>query len=596
MRFSLRWATSICMLLVALLLLTIPAQLFHAYPASPGSRSAMAGSRNSSTSRTDHAQPDDDQDVPALAVSTHKGGKSSGQAAPNINAQMDALFVPVDARSSVNDATLHAQGIDAVTYGMEPVMPAEYNGDVRQLTPVPINLARRSIDFEERLRYPETPIGMPDSSDFVKPQAPVIAAPMPTPIQSFFGLSRLDAVTGGQAGAGFPPDTNGDVGPTHYIQSVNDAYAIYDKATGTQVAAFTENSLFSAGPTGTLCDTDSFGDPVVVYDQFSDRWILTNFAFVANGTTGLWDPPIYQCFAASKTSNPVTGGWWLYAVRIDTGAVPNNTLHDYPKFGNWNDSCLYMGANGFSGTTGIFSGNIFATFRKSDMYNGLALTSSIGFQNLGSSLFPSNISGAKGAAFVPPAGTPNYFVRNSSTTAFQVRKFTPGANCGAGGTMAAATTVSHTSGPTPGTDNVPQPNDAGSAHSLDNLGSRIMQKVQYRRVGAAESLWVIHTVQPTGNPTASQWAQINVTGGTVVTTPVQQQIFAPDTTLWRWMGSVAVDHAGNMAIGYSTSNATAPNFPSIAYAGRLVGDTSNQLPQTETQLVAGLGSQLFDCG
>jgi hypothetical protein len=93
--------------------------------------------------------------------------------------------------------------------------------------------------------------------------------------------STLDNGVGGQLGTGFPPDTNGEVGLNHYIIAVNAAFGIYDKATGTQVAAFTENSLFSGGPTGTLCDTNSFGDPVVVYDQLANRWILTNFAFVS---------------------------------------------------------------------------------------------------------------------------------------------------------------------------------------------------------------------------------------------------------------------------------------------------------------------------
>jgi hypothetical protein len=93
-----------------------------------------------------------------------------------------------------------------------------------------------------------------------------------------------------------------------------------------------------------------------------------------------------------------------------------------------------------------------------------------------------------------------------------------------------------------------------------------------------------------------QWAQLNVTGGVIATTPVQQQIYAPDATLYRWMGSLAVDNQGNMALGYSTSNGTAPNFPSIAYSGRLAGDPLNTLPQTEVFLVAGAGSQDNICG
>jgi hypothetical protein len=353
--------------------------------------------------------------------------------------------------------------------------------------------------------------------------------------------------------------------------------------------------LFSAGPTGTICDTNSFGDPVVVYDQLSDRWILTNLALIPSGST--WLAGLYVCIAASKTSDPVAGGWNLYGVRIDTGATgqpPVGTLPDYPKYGNWNDGCLYMGANGF-GITGSFNGPILASFSKSDMYNGNALTGSLTriASASESSLFPSNLLG-RAPNQLPPAGTPDYFVRNASTTTYGIRKFTSGANCGGGGTIGATTTVSHSNTGAVASNIVPQPN---TTRLLDSLGSRIMQKVQYRKIGSQESLWVLNTARPTtGSNTRPQWAQIDVTGGTITTTPVQQGFHAPDTTLYRWMGSLAADTTGNMALGYSTSNGTAPNFPSIAYAGRLVTDPAGTLPQTETQLIAGGGSQIFTCG
>jgi hypothetical protein len=90
-------------------------------------------------------------------------------------------------------------------------------------------------------------------------------------------MSFLDSVTGGQAGAGWPPDTNGDIGRNHYIQAVNEAYAIYNKS-GTLLASFTENSLWSGFGT-TPCNGKSYGDPVVLYDQLADRWILAHMAF-----------------------------------------------------------------------------------------------------------------------------------------------------------------------------------------------------------------------------------------------------------------------------------------------------------------------------
>jgi len=151
--------------------------------------------------------------------------------------------------------------------------------------------------------------------------------------------------------------------------------------------------------------------------------------------------------------------------------------------------------------------------------------------------------------------------------------------------------VSQTSYTVPGSNIVPQPN---TTNTLDSLGDRLMQKVQYRKVGSDESLWLVHTTRGgSAATTRPQWAQINVTGGTIATTPVQQQIYTPDTTIYRWMGSVAADIQGNVALGYSTSNATSPNFPSIVYSGRLAGDALNTLPQTETQLIAGNGSQII---
>jgi hypothetical protein len=155
----------------------------------------------------------------------------------------------------------------AVAQAITPVSAKSFNGDVRTLPQVPSKQDER--DWEENLILPPLPIGPASTATQLPPTVTIPAGPMPTPIQNFEGIARLDVGVGGQLGTGFPPDTNGEVGLNHYILSVNAAYGIYDKATGTLVTAFTENSLFSGGPTGTLCDTNSFGDPVVVYDQLA---------------------------------------------------------------------------------------------------------------------------------------------------------------------------------------------------------------------------------------------------------------------------------------------------------------------------------------
>ena len=262
-----------------------------------------------------------------------------------------------------------------------------------------------------------------------------------------------------------------------------------------------------------------------------------------------------------------------------------------------------MSANEFLFPAGNYSGVAFGSFSRADMYSGAPLTFALGYlpfnsppgSNIVFGMVPSNNNG-KGANAVQP-GQPNFYVSESLTAFnFEVRKFTPGANCGGGGTFGAPINVSQTSYPALGANFgavVPQPN---TTRVLDNIDDRIMQKVQYRKVAGVESLWVTHNVDTALGLTAMQWAQINVTGGTVATTPVQQQIYTPDTVLYRWMGSIAADSQGNMALGYSTSSGLSPNFPSIAYSGRLATDPPNTLPQTEVQLIAGGGSQTNNCG
>ena len=137
---------------------------------------------------------------------------------------------------------------------------------------------------------------------------------------------------------------------------------------------------------------------------------------------------------------------------------------------------------------------------------------------------------------------------------------------------------------------VPQP----TGDTLDSLGDRMQMQNQYRNLGGTESLWVNHTVRTggAGSPNGLQWAQINVTGGTIATTPVQQQIYGNvgGDGHHRWMGSLAVDGQGNMALGYSVASSTLQ--PAIRYNGRLAGDPLNTLPQGEATLQAGGGSQV----
>ena len=505
-------------------------------------------------------------------------------------AQASARPVPDNAPAALAPA---AETV-AVTEPGPAVVPTDFSGDVRDLPQVP---STSMLDFEPE--EPEFPIGEGPGSTEPGPQpATVPAGPMPAASQNFAGLNfsdRCPTGTGPRCGSGWPPDTNGDVGPSHYVEAVNQSYAIYDKA-GTLLASFSENALFS-GSGANPCNGNSRGDPIVVYDPLADRWILSHFAFPSS--FGQPIAPYYQCIAASKTGDPVSGGWWLYAIRTDIGgpgAPPVGTLNDYPKFGTWTD-CLYFAANGFLNAQ-AFNGSEFASFNRGDLYSGATLRWGIGFLPWPGpapafTMIPGNIGGSA-ARNTPPPGTRDFFVSESVTGyGYEVRQFTPAADCGGGGTRGAATMVSQTPYVSPPA-RVAQP---GTLRTLDSLGERLMQKVQYRKVGSTESLWATLTVgTPSASTASPQWVQIDVTGGVVATAPVQEGIHAPDTTLNRWMGSIAADGDGNAALGYSTASGMAPDYPSIAYAGRLASDPLGTLPRTEVQLVAGQGSQTNTCG
>ena len=135
------------------------------------------------------------------------------------------------------------------------------------------------------------------------------------------------------------------------------------------------------------------------------------------------------------------------------------------------------------------------------------------------------------------------------------------------------------------------PSQGGNA--LDTLAVRLMMQNQYTNQGGVESLWMSHTVLGGASTTAPRYYQVDVTGGTVAPATMQAFTHTPDTTMNRFMPSIAVDRAGDMALGYSTSSAT--SFPAIKYAGRLAADPVNTLPQTEVSLVESADPSADSC-
>jgi len=448
--------------------------------------------------------------------------------------------------------------------------------DVRRLPPgLPTQREHRP---DRGLEREEPPLASTGGLEDRALQTAPPAAPAPPP-GSGAGAGSFAGLDFANFGDGWPPDTNGDVGPTYYIQTVNTSVGIFRKSDGALVTGFSFDALMSQGNFGNACDNQNFGDPVVVWDPGADRWIISDFAFALNAGNPV--APYFQCFAVSRTGDPVAGGWNFYALQT------SDLFPDYPKLGVWPDG-LYL-------TASMFAGNTFKNVRvwalnKAQMYAGSAasvVTFNLPSKVQGVSVFtgiPSTYHAVTGA---PPAGRQNFISVIWSSKLARIWKVHVDWNNTANSTLTGPSNVPLATWGVAGTS-VP----AKNGNALDTLRERLMVQSQYTNLGGGESLWLTHTVANPNNAalTSPRWYQLDVTGGTVVTAgPVQQSTWAPDTAVARWMPSLAVDKDGNMAIGYSVSSSTL--FPAIRYAGRLATDPANTLAQAETSLIEGTASQ-----
>ncbi len=400
---------------------------------------------------------------------------------------------------------------------------------------------------------------------------PVLQQSYPTPLAPVTTLN-FDGVGNGFTGpAGTftvqsaPPDTEGDVGPNHYVQVVNTDFAIFNKAGSPIFGPVPINTLWQGF--GGLCQSDNDGDPIVIYDPIADRWVISQFAVTgANGTS----VPYLQCVAVSQTADP-TGSYNRYSFGY-------NAFNDYPKMGVWPDA--YYTSFNFFGTT--FQGGEICAYDRTSMLAGLPATQqcfNVGLSYGG--LLPADLDSKQ----LPPAGSPNYVlalgVSNNDLAfwKFHVDWTTP-ANTTLTGpiTLTVATYTAVCSGGTC----IPQ---AGTSQMLDSLADRLMFRLAYRNFGSHESLVANHSVSA-GSGGGVRWYEIRSPG----TTPTifQQGTYAPDSN-FRWMGSMAMDQNGDMALGFSLSGSSL--HPEIHYTGRLVGDPLGQMTQGEGTIVDGAGSQ-----
>lgn len=429
---------------------------------------------------------------------------------------------------------------------------------------VPLDMAQRA-----KQNHGPDPIVQPDLG-------PVVSA-TPTPLLSFDGQSDDDnaAVVGGRI---VPPDTNGDVGANHYVQTINLLMAAYRKTDGVRVFGPVPVSNLWDG-FGGICETNNDGDPTVLYDNAAGRWVISQFAIGADG---------HQCVAVSTTNDP-TGSYYRYDFVVSPGR-----FNDYPKMGVWSDG-YYITANQFNSS---FEGAIAVAFERDKMLLGqpaqmvkfgpLACGTECPF-----AVQPVHWIGTT----APPAGAPAPFIMAWDDETW-------GSGTGPDGYRIWEFDVSWTS---PGSStfvSVPQVNVAEfdaefcrfaracipqpkPGEKLDSLGQFTMYRAMYRNFGTHESIVISHAVDVTGRSVAGvRWAEVRDNGSGWVLH--QTGTHAPDTTVNRWVPSIAQDKQGNIAIGYSVSS-TKLN-PGVRYATRSAGDPLGTMG-AEQVLVNGGGAQ-----
>jgi hypothetical protein len=406
-------------------------------------------------------------------------------------------------------------------------------------------------------------------------------ASMPAPVRTFEGASNADnASTFGFMVS--PPDSDGDVGMHHYVELINLTFTVFDKS-GTR--------LYGPAGIGTIWQgflddcTDASGDPIVLYDKTANRWLLSQFT-----TRG---PEYFNCVAISTSQDPL-GSYYRYA--FSTGL----NFPDYPKYGTWPDA-YYITTREFDPSDNESIG-VYAVDRR-QMLTGNPTPRMVKFNFdspaylVGDGILPADLDGTR----LPPAGSPEYFVGTMDDEAFDGAPF-DGLNV-----FQMKVNWSKPAQSTFGlSDQVPVapfdsifPCSPGSRNCIDQPGTsnkvdilsyrqRPTWRLAYRNFGDHESLVTNQSVEARPGIAGVRWYELRSPADPVL---YQQGTYAPGDGVHRWMGSAAMDKYGNLAVGYSVSNATTV-YPGIRYAGRLAGDPLGELARGEAVLVNGSGSQL----
>jgi len=382
---------------------------------------------------------------------------------------------------------------------------------------------------------------------------------------------------------GLPPDTDGAIGTTQYVQMVNLAMAVFSKTGKVLLGPVPANQVWQGF--GGDCQSHDDGDPVVLFDHLANRWVVTQFA-IGTGSSGNGSA---ECVAISKTAD-ATGQWYRYSFDY----TKYGSINDYPKLGIMPNAYF---------VTYNFPGGLVCALSRAAMLAGKPATQQCALARDGlASLLPADLDGRMS----PPKGEPEYLLEKAAN-ALNVFRFT---------VDWAHPDRSHLDGPTAlpvaayndaclvpveeipnGYGCIPQPGSGPSGYvsALESTGDRLMFRLAYRRFADGhESMVANHAASggfPLGAVSGVRWYELYRRTGSwsIARQEKQQSTYAPNLDS-RWEASIAMDHAGDMAMGYSVSGPA--TFPSIALTGRLAADPPGQM-RAETVVVPGMGSQVI---
>jgi hypothetical protein len=461
---------------------------------------------------------------------------------------------------------------------------------LRNITPIPASRTIGRVEFHPPQSASQRVSKLPSNA----------AAANPAPVSSDTGVNIIPVMN--EAGLGLfftgpqgpftPPgaisDATGAVGTTQYLQWVDDSFAIFDKASGNVLYGPAAGNTIWSG-FGGACQNDNDGQPTVNFDKLANRWVVSQYAM----SSGV---PYLQCVAVS-TTNDATGAWYRYSFVMGGGSDSRGNytpgwINQNAKLGVWPDA-YYMVFDMYGGAT--FEGEKFCALQRAYLIAG----NQGAFQcvMLPPQYFGVVVSDLDGLT-PPPAGAPAYFATEDPYQfAIDIWKFSVDWNNFQNTTLSLPIPLSD-SNPIPSCSSssfiglcIPQP---GTSQLLDSLGGRLVGRMPYRNYGSRQSLFLTETsgaavTPPQGPPAATGITflemQIGSNGGI---TFYQGGTFAPDTSNFRFLPSIASDLAGNVAVAYNLSSPQ--TYPSQLFASRAFGDPLNTLGN-ETLLNPGNASQ-----